>query len=113
MSFKHPLFLLLVLVAVFVGALSGAANGHAWVIDGYMEQELRTSGSTTALDSRTLLHCNWGWNGMCNGYYEAGIFNVKTKGAVIKDENDRDATFKKAGKNYWIFRYITYDMPKP
>lgn len=24
----------------------------------------------------------------------------------------RDATYKKAGKNYWIFRYITYDKAK-
>ncbi len=42
---KHPL------------VLSGAEldSGHAWVVDGY--------------DENDYLHCNWGWDGVANGYY--------------------------------------------
>lgn len=38
---------------VFIAAISGVVDGHAWVIDGIMRQ---SKGSET----RELLHCNWG-----------------------------------------------------
>ena len=34
-------------------------NGHAWVIDGYV---------------LNLLHCNWGWDGLYNGYFTLNGF---------------------------------------
>jgi hypothetical protein len=43
-------------------------GGHAWVIDGYIRGEK---------DNRTynLLHCNWGWNGRCNGFFYSKGFD--------------------------------------
>lgn len=66
-------------------------EGHAWVVDGYLEQiqavttkmELvDNNGKTTLLSTSTslnnvkYLHHNWGWNGHHNGYYVAGSFNT-------------------------------------
>ena len=36
-------------------------NGHAWVCDGYNEENL--------------FHMNWGWGGNDNGYYSIDILN--------------------------------------
>lgn len=37
-------------------------DGHAWVCDGY--------------DADSLLHFNWGWNGVGNGYFAIGASNI-------------------------------------
>lgn len=43
-------------------------GGHAWVIDGYIRGEK---------DNRAynLLHCNWGWDGYCNGFFYSKGFD--------------------------------------
>lgn len=28
----------------------------------------------TSIENRTLLHCNWGWDGDCNGYFSPYVF---------------------------------------
>lgn len=38
-----------------------ARGGHAFVLDGY--------------DTNGYFHVNWGWNGICNGYYAMGALN--------------------------------------
>ena len=45
-------------------SLDGA--GHQFVCDGY--------------DSDNLFHFNWGWSGVCNGYFELSSLNVMTPG---------------------------------
>ena len=62
---------------------------------------------------RILLHCNWGWWGSCNGYYEAKIFDLK-KGAIeydnyiIKENNhDKYENLKLSRR----FRMIEYQNP--
>ncbi len=91
---------------VFIAAISGLVNGHAWVIDGYMKQNYVSTNGIVG-GSRTLLHCNMGWNGTCNGYYVSGIFDVNN-GATIPDlgyEGSDKYDFD------WWYRILTYDKP--
>lgn len=69
---------------VFVSAIEGLLGGHSWVIDGatYMSGEYK-------------LHCNWGWGGIDNGYFDSSCFNPSSVG------NDFS----------WHFRVISYDIP--
>lgn len=92
---------------VFIAAVSGLCNGHAWVIDGYMKQNY-VSSSGTIHNSRTLLHCNMGWKGLCNGYYASGIFDVRD-GATIPDPGCGGTHNRKYD---WWYRILTYDSPK-
>lgn len=52
-------------------------SGHAWVIDGCRVLQTRY-----ILDNRCILtsnadyiHHNWGWDGSCNGWFAAGVFD--------------------------------------
>lgn len=57
-------------------------GGHAWIIDGVIKQK----GTITAYFSRNrvevthrerfLFHCNWGWYGKYNGYFESEVFDA-------------------------------------
>lgn len=51
---------------------------HAWVIDGYFNHfKIRTygNGSTKRIDKNEFVHCNWGWEGINNGYAVANVFD--------------------------------------
>lgn len=58
-------------------------GGHTWIIDAVMAEtyhytEVRMdTGEVISHSQKTryLLHCNWGWDGQCNGYFYSGIFN--------------------------------------
>ena len=89
---------------VFMSAISGIISGHAWVVDGYIKREYG-SGAGFVADYQTLVHCNWGWHGDCNGYFTSGIFH--TQEAVISDNISENHD-----NDYWIgFNTITYDNP--
>jgi hypothetical protein len=67
-------------------------NSHAWVIDGYVEQSRTktttgSNGSTTSTESRTLVHCNFGWGGVADGYYAFKVFDT-SNGAIGYDPSD-------------------------
>lgn len=90
---------------VFISALSGFLQGHAWVIDGYIKRDY-VSDKGTVKASQTLVHCNWGWHGNCNGYFTSGVFH--TQEAETYDEcleSTRDENY------YCAFNTITYDSP--
>ncbi len=110
---------------VFVAGISGWKDGHAWVVDGYIkrEREIQEVKNTkipmtkkynkevvrTWSEAETLVHCNFGWGGKCNGYYNSGIFNLKN-GAVEKEWNEGDTG--SYDRHYtWSFKTITYDNP--
>ncbi len=89
---------------VFMSAIAGLFGGHAWVIDGYTKREY-VSNTGHVKDTQTLIHCNWGWNGDCNGYYTSGIFNTRKATSY-------DGYGNYMNKNYWYaFNTITYDNP--
>ncbi|MDR3129144.1 MAG: C10 family peptidase [Tannerellaceae bacterium] len=88
-TYKHAhKFLGITLYYTYSTSYSG---GHAWIIDGYLEQQqpitittrmvntatgevVRSSTSTTYIYTN-YLHNNWGWHGYDNGYYAEGCFN--------------------------------------
>jgi len=62
----------------FLGITTSYKHGHAWVYDGYCK-------ATKDGKERTLIHCNWGWNGTANGYYLSKVFKT-SKGPEFQDE---------------------------
>ncbi len=100
---------------VFIAAISGIVGGHAWVIDGYINRSREIKGYNsagtlvkTSTETQSLMHCNFGWQGSCNGYYTSGIFNTKA-GAVEHETYDSYAT---SNDNFnWAFHIITYNHP--
>ena len=84
---------------VFISAVPSLylSHSHSWVIDG-----AKYSSSTY------LLHCNFGWQGTCNGYFSRSCLNPSQ--GYEYDYNytynpDDDHTYN------WHFRVITYDLP--
>lgn len=64
-------------------------SGHAWVVDGYITYTetfvtyISYSGSSgpwrpyeTRYRYTHYPHCNWGWDGNCDGFFNDGVFNV-------------------------------------
>ena len=57
-------------------------GGHAWVIDGgyhYTVTGLRYNydgGADLATLEYKKVHCNYGWDGECDGYYTEGLFDT-------------------------------------
>ncbi len=49
---------------VYYSGSSDASGGHAWVCDGYNDENM--------------LHINWGWGGSYNGYFSADAMNPGT-----------------------------------
>ncbi len=90
---------------VFMSAIAKLVSGHAWVIDGYIKRNY-TSNTGVISNQQTLVHCNWGWGGNCNGYFTSGVF--KTDSAVIRDE---DLSHSMKEKYWYAFNTITYDKP--
>lgn len=89
---------------VFISAIAGLVDGHAWVLDGY---KIRNYVSPEGRIEKTqcLVHCNWGWSGKNNGYFVSGIF--KTNEAISYDWSNNPEKEK-----YWyLFNTITYDKP--
>jgi hypothetical protein len=77
--------------------ITSYGKGHAWVIDAvlrqtanYYEYDSRGKLIRTTPVLRDLVHCNWGWNGLSDGYYFSGAFNTK-KGPDVKAEYDYGA----------------------
>ena len=48
----------------------GIGSGHAFVIDGCQKSE----------DGTTYYHVNWGWDGLCNGYYLLNMLRPSSAG---------------------------------
>ncbi len=53
------------------GRDSKRESGHAWVVDGYCY----CYGSDNVERINEFLHCDWGWFGLCNGYFSGDVFS--------------------------------------
>lgn len=102
---------------VFISSISGWVNGHAWVIDGYriQEREIKTVNPSTSeivateKENRTLVHCNFGWRGIADGYYYFGVFNTES-GPVDFDKIDESRAT--GDSNFtWYTSVITFNNP--
>lgn len=75
-------------------------SGHSWVIDG--------------MDFDTcyrMFHFNFGWGGLCNGYFSLGCLNPAK--AVSYDDMSLDNMNSKHDYEYNShFRLISYDVPE-
>ena len=95
---------------------TGRKLNHQWNIDGwlYRMRYIKTyyRNGTTSISSKeqvpqTLIHCNFGWNGLCNGYYFSGSFNTTTK--PVDQESGIDNVEGTQDGNYTDdLRMITY-----
>ena len=68
--------------------------GHAWLLDGWLERTIRITRSedvdgdvgagdggaevTVTEDYCNVVHCNFGWEGKCDGYYNCNVFDVSS-----------------------------------
>lgn len=91
---------------VYVSAsdASSGERGHAWVVDEVLTR--RRTKTTTIVGVSTshtteyqhLLHCNFGWDGVSNGYYYSGNFDVQNP--VISD----NLGISKKERNYQYYK---------
>ncbi len=101
---------------------TASGEGHAWIIDGWNEYTDQcwetTYGPNRLIKSERLitetyycmLHCNYGWGGICDGYYTDGLFDTtqrRTGGQIDTGVGDYAYT---GSSNYTEdFKMITYD----
>ena len=76
---------------------TGKKAGHTWNLDGLFDRTryIKTyyrNGTTSLKDPvpQTLIHCNFGWNGICDGYYYFGNFDTTKAPADLEDEFDEN-----------------------
>ena len=94
-------------------------ESHCWNIDGYYEKErVKTTkeyknGNLARTETETgrckMVHCDFGWQTKCNGYYVSGVFKLDDS----RVEHDPD-TYWSGDTNYnnWLInRLITYEIP--
>ena len=87
---------------------NSAGEGHAWVVDGYMH--IQTSTQPVAL---MLVHCNWGWGGSGDGYYDYRVLNTYSQGPEEIDYDCGDNDFGGYyGADDFIKNFKLY-VPKP
>lgn len=74
------------------GTDSDRDTGHAWVIDGYIEHTITqrkytADGGYEPIYSSTVykIHCNFGWAGVCDGYYSEYVFNTRIKNYELEN----------------------------
>lgn len=93
-------------------------SGHAWVIDGkFILNDIlkRYECGTDKLLGRygtytTYLHCNWGWGGQNNGYYESGMLYWE-KEPAYSDSGTETSSADYDG-DAWAWRTVTYEIPQ-
>lgn len=103
---------------VLISGSTRSFGGHSWIIDGYKmsTRDIQTIESSTGnvISTKTekslLLHCNWGWGGVSDGYYVSGIFDTRSQPIELDNKDEKrdelgDSKFK------WFFSIITYDNP--
>ena len=104
---------------VYMRGTSDGGSGHAWVADGYKVFDYwRTpyyydsttgtylEGQSELYNSVRLMHINWGWNGICNGFFQFNNYN--TSDAVEYDGGVNFASYNFA-YNVQTIRLIRYE----
>ena len=104
------------------GEPASGNNGHAWIVDGWNEYTTQCWETTYGPNGKInperlieetyycLVHCNYGWSGVCDGYYSSGAFDT-TKALPTNriDSSIGDRIWCK-DNNYTVqLQMITYD----
>lgn len=101
-----------------IGAATEDGKGapHSWVIDGYATQEgqrtIYISGypyPATQSMTRTLIHCNWGWDGLCDGYFLPSFLHPKQ--GNIQPDPDSDTSIRIDSEYSWDFKLFVNIKP--
>ncbi|MFA5228912.1 MAG: C10 family peptidase [Candidatus Paceibacterota bacterium] len=79
----------------FLGLIYQYKDGHAWLIDGARRVQYSSS------NIKDYVHCNWGWNRHCDGYFISGSFNTQVP-PEFTDPIDG------GGTDAYNFRYQTH-----
>ena len=79
----------------FLGLAYKYRNGHAWIIDGAKRIQYDSN------NIKDYVHCNWGWDNRCDGYFISGSFNTTVEPELL-DPDD------KGGRTPCNFRYKTH-----
>lgn len=89
------------------GYKSGNSPGHAWVIDGLVVKRSRSLVIPGLSKYREYVHCNWGWNGGCNGFFIFKDFETLYDTETDKPQTGTDAYVAGiwCGFNNWIHAY--------
>ncbi len=92
-------------------------NSHCWNIDGYKIKERTVTTKVyennvlvdtfTNTQTSSMVHCDFGWEGNCNGYYVSGLFKLGDPSV------EKDPGTVHGGKTYFnnYLKIITYDKP--
>ena len=99
---------------VLVCAAEKNLKGHAWVIDGYAMKQSKYiiyRRYTTVEETNTLggfyLHCNFGWEGIGNGYYIGNIFDTGNSEKL----DDEELIDSNPSRFDWGFGIVTTNKP--
>lgn len=101
---------------VIFSSVNTRLYGHAWVIDGYQKQERTRRWADqggkplcSMSEQRILVHCNFGWGGIADGYYASGIFDTRRPAEIYDSVDTRPQT---SDAHYrWHHSTISYDLP--
>ena len=56
-----------------------------------------------------MVHCDFGWEGYCNGYFTSGVFNLAGNDVLYDDPYDNGTL----DTNYnWYLKIIQYNKPQ-
>lgn len=96
-------------------------DGHTFIADGCISEYIREA-IYTALPTvppiltlkeygsefrREYLHINWGWDGLDNGYYTAGVFDT-VSGNHIKDDNEANGLDQEHTPHHYDAQKLSY-----
>lgn len=90
-------------------------KGHIWLLDGMLYQyrykkEIRNNVVVNQTkETRQFIHCNYGWRGRCDGYYNIDLFNVG-EGPILKDNIDPISTPVDAPDYNYNTCMLTYEF---
>jgi len=93
-------------------------NSHGWNIDGYKVKQTTTTKQiyvngvyshtvTYTSSPTTMVHCDFGWQGSCNGYYASGIFKLNNPDVEFDNPHDSGSDIN---YNFYL-KIITYNHP--
>ena len=85
---------------VCVGGNTGKGNGHAWVFDGISATTTDRVGEVKKI---LALHCNWGWGGLGNGWYDNGNWYNPVDQTTFEPISDNGSFYR--NNEYIYFRY--------
>ncbi len=94
-------------------------KSHGWNIDGYkirtktITRDFYKDGVLKNQDvdkiKTTLVHCDFGWGGSCNGYFVSGVFDLNDSNVEYDQSSDK---INHEDYNYrWYLRILKYEKP--